>query len=90
MSECQTSPVATCNVANLKGFTGTIGLPVSSTEIAIRGENGADVPLGHAGFADDTAPRGLDGVGVLVAVLSSLIPSRRTSKLDPIEVIQGG
>jgi len=29
-------------------------------------------------------------VGVLVAVGSSLIPSRRTSKLDPIEVIQGG
>ena len=29
-------------------------------------------------------------VGVLVAVVSSLIPSRRTSKLDPIEVIQGG
>jgi lipoprotein-releasing system permease protein len=29
-------------------------------------------------------------VGVIVAVLSSLIPSRRTSKLDPIEVIQGG
>ncbi len=30
------------------------------------------------------------GVGVLVALLSSLIPSRRTSRLDPIEVIQGG
>ena len=30
------------------------------------------------------------GVGVLVAMLSSLIPSRRTTKLDPIEVIQGG
>ncbi len=29
-------------------------------------------------------------VGVLVALLSSLIPSRRTSKLDPIEVIQSG
>jgi lipoprotein-releasing system permease protein len=29
-------------------------------------------------------------VGVLVAVASSLIPSRHTSKLDPIEVIQGG
>jgi lipoprotein-releasing system permease protein len=29
-------------------------------------------------------------VGVLVAVASSLIPSRRTSKLDPIEVIQSG
>jgi lipoprotein-releasing system permease protein len=29
-------------------------------------------------------------VGVLVALLSSLIPSRRTTRLDPIEVIQGG
>jgi lipoprotein-releasing system permease protein len=29
-------------------------------------------------------------VGVLVAVVSSFIPSRRTSKLDPIEVIQSG
>lgn len=29
-------------------------------------------------------------IGVLVALLSSLIPSRRTSKVDPIEVIQGG
>ena len=29
-------------------------------------------------------------IGVVVALASSLIPSRRTSKLDPIEVIQGG
>jgi len=45
----ETSPVATCNVANLKGFTGTIGLPVSSTEIAIRDEEGKDLPLGESG-----------------------------------------
>ncbi|MBI5107660.1 MAG: long-chain-fatty-acid--CoA ligase [Rhodocyclales bacterium] len=45
----ETSPVATCNVANLKGFTGTIGLPVSSTEIAIRDEDGKDVALGESG-----------------------------------------
>jgi len=45
----ETSPVATCNVADLKGFTGTIGLPVSSTEIAIRGEDGKDVPQGESG-----------------------------------------
>ena len=45
----ETSPVATCNVATLKGFTGTIGLPVSSTEIAIRDDDGADVPLGESG-----------------------------------------
>jgi long-chain acyl-CoA synthetase len=45
----ETSPVATCNVATLKGFTGTIGLPVSSTEIAIRDDDGKDVPLGESG-----------------------------------------
>ncbi|TRZ89297.1 MAG: long-chain-fatty-acid--CoA ligase [Rhodocyclaceae bacterium] len=45
----ETSPVATCNVATLKGFTGTIGIPVSSTEIAIRDDEGKDVPLGESG-----------------------------------------
>ncbi|MDA8256046.1 MAG: long-chain-fatty-acid--CoA ligase [Betaproteobacteria bacterium] len=45
----ETSPVATCNVANLKGFTGTIGLPVSSTEISIRDDEGKEVPLGEKG-----------------------------------------
>jgi lipoprotein-releasing system permease protein len=29
------------------------------------------------------------GVGVLVALLSAIVPSRRTSRVDPIEVIQG-
>jgi ABC-type antimicrobial peptide transport system permease subunit len=29
-------------------------------------------------------------VGVAVALASSIIPTRRTSKLDPIEVIQSG
>jgi len=45
----ETSPVATCNLANLKGFTGTIGLPMPSTDIAIRDEDGKDVPLGESG-----------------------------------------
>jgi lipoprotein-releasing system permease protein len=30
------------------------------------------------------------GVGIVVALLSSIIPIRKTSALDPIEVIQGG
>jgi lipoprotein-releasing system permease protein len=30
------------------------------------------------------------GIGIAVALLSSIIPSRSTSRLDPIEVIQGG
>jgi lipoprotein-releasing system permease protein len=29
-------------------------------------------------------------IGVTVALLSSIIPSRSTSRVDPIEVIQGG
>jgi lipoprotein-releasing system permease protein len=29
-------------------------------------------------------------VGIVVSLASAIIPSRRTSKLDPIEVIQGG
>ena len=45
----ETSPVATCNLANLKGFTGSIGLPVPSTEIAIRDDSGVDVPQGQSG-----------------------------------------
>ncbi|HLA34039.1 MAG TPA: long-chain-fatty-acid--CoA ligase [Rhodocyclaceae bacterium] len=45
----ETSPVATCNVANLKGFTGTIGLPVPNTEIALRDDDGNDVPIGESG-----------------------------------------
>ena len=30
------------------------------------------------------------GIGIAVALLSSIIPTRSTSRLDPIEVIQGG
>lgn len=45
----ETSPMATCNLATLKGFTGTIGLPVSNTEISIRDEAGNEVPLGESG-----------------------------------------
>ena len=30
------------------------------------------------------------GIGITVALVSSIIPTRKTSRLDPIEVIQGG
>ncbi|KQU75172.1 MULTISPECIES: long-chain-fatty-acid--CoA ligase [unclassified Rhizobacter] len=45
----ETSPVATINRFDEPEFTGSIGLPVSSTEIAIRNDAGASVPLGESG-----------------------------------------
>ena len=45
----ETSPVATANRFDATEFSGTIGLPIPSTDIAIRDEDGKDVPLGEVG-----------------------------------------
>ena len=45
----ETSPVATSNRLDRPEFTGTIGLPLPSTEIAIRDDDGRDLPPGRAG-----------------------------------------
>ena len=45
----ETSPSATCNPTNATSYSGTIGLPMPSTEIAIRDDDGNDVPLGSPG-----------------------------------------
>jgi long-chain acyl-CoA synthetase len=45
----ETSPVATSNRLDRREFTGTIGLPIPSTDIAIRDDDGADLPHGTAG-----------------------------------------
>jgi long-chain acyl-CoA synthetase len=45
----ETSPVATTNRFDADDFTGTIGLPISSTEIAIRDDDGNDVSIGEVG-----------------------------------------
>ena len=45
----ETSPVATSNRIDSPTFTGNIGLPIPSTDIAIRDDNGANVPLGQPG-----------------------------------------
>ncbi|MCK8500006.1 MULTISPECIES: long-chain fatty acid--CoA ligase [Myxococcus] len=45
----ETSPVATSNTPVATEYSGTIGLPVPGTEIAIRDEDGKDVPMGESG-----------------------------------------
>ena len=45
----ETSPIATINALTVEDYTGAIGLPVPSTDIAIRDVEGRDVPFGEAG-----------------------------------------
>jgi long-chain acyl-CoA synthetase len=45
----ETAPVATANAADSEEFTGTIGLPIPSTEIAILDDDARPVPLGQPG-----------------------------------------
>ena len=45
----ETSPVASCNPNNIELYTGTIGLPLPSTEISIRDDDGQALALGQPG-----------------------------------------
>ena len=57
----ETSPVATCNRADSTAFSGTIGLPIPSTEIAILDDDGKEVPLGQAGEIAIRGPQVMSG-----------------------------
>lgn len=45
----ETAPVATANRLDEEDFTGSIGMPISSTEVSIRNEDGDVLPLGEVG-----------------------------------------
>jgi long-chain acyl-CoA synthetase len=45
----ETSPCVAINPPNLRAYNGTIGLPVSSTEVCILDDNGDELPIGQVG-----------------------------------------
>jgi long-chain acyl-CoA synthetase len=57
----ETSPVASANRCDIASFTGTIGLPFPSTEIAIVDDDGNELPLGSIGEIAIRGPQVMTG-----------------------------
>ena len=57
----ETSPVATANRCDISDFTGTIGLPLPSTEILILDEANQPVPFGQSGEIAVRGPQVMAG-----------------------------
>ena len=57
----ETSPIASANPPIISEYTGTIGLPLPSTELLILDDNGQPVPLGQAGEIAIRGPQVMAG-----------------------------
>ncbi len=57
----ETSPAATINPMDLENWNGSIGLPISSTEVIIRGEDGETLPIGGTGEICIRGPQVMKG-----------------------------
>jgi long-chain acyl-CoA synthetase len=57
----ETSPVATCNPTDTPAFSGTIGLPLPSTEVAILDDAGQPLPCGQVGEIAIRGPQVMAG-----------------------------
>jgi long-chain acyl-CoA synthetase len=59
LTEC--SPTVTVNPLDLKSFNGSIGLPVPSTDVSIRDDEGNELALGEAGELCVKGPQVMQG-----------------------------
>jgi long-chain acyl-CoA synthetase len=57
----ETSPAATMNPLDMPEYNGCIGLPISSTEVTIRDDDGKDLPLGEPGELCIRGPQVMKG-----------------------------
>jgi len=57
----ETSPVVSTNPPNVTEFNGSIGLPIPSTDVAIRDDDNKDVPLGKPGEICVKGPQVMKG-----------------------------
>ncbi len=57
----ETAPVLTCNRGDIAEWTGTIGLPVPSTDISIRDDQGRELPIGEQGEICARGPQIMSG-----------------------------
>ncbi len=57
----ETSPAATINPLDLTEFNGSIGLPIPSTEVSIRADDGHEVPSGQVGEICIRGPQVMKG-----------------------------
>jgi len=57
----ETSPVVTSNPVTLTEYNGSIGLPLSSTLVSLRNDDGTEVPAGEAGELCVLGPQVMQG-----------------------------
>jgi len=57
----ETSPIAVCNPLNIEDWTGNIGVPIPSTEVAILDDAGRPLPFGEVGEICIRGPQVMKG-----------------------------
>lgn len=57
----ETSPCVAMNPVNMKQYSGTVGLPVSSTNVTLLDDDGHEVPIGHPGELAVKGPQVMKG-----------------------------